>query len=283
MTECALVYAYRNGWGGNQYTQFEARQIAINGGTNFIKTKYIDRGQDTVYLHKFNVNPVNSSNRYVNQYMSNIQAPQSESSLIYSAYKGIGKLDSSFVFYIPVYENMPKSTSLPTSESNKDYVGDDISVDNGNDNSNGEEEKLQVSNIIAAIGYKKNDNYLSGIALGTNVADIISKIKSYNASVEVKNNSGINVTSGVIGTGYQIKISALDTVSLTTIIYGDTSGDGKINALDLLQIQKNILGTSTLSQAKKIAADVSHDNKVNALDLLKVQKNILGSGTIAQN
>ena len=54
------------------------------------------------------------------------------------------------------------------------------------------------------------------------------------------------------------------------------SGDGKVNALDLLQMQKSILGQKSLNGSYSQAADVSGDGKVNALDLLQVQKNILG-------
>ena len=74
----------------------------------------------------------------------------------------------------------------------------------------------------------------------------------------------------------------METEVLEVIIKGDTSGDGVINALDLLQVQKNILGTYTLTGAYLEAADTSKDGVVNALDLLQVQKNILGTFEIEQ-
>ena len=52
--------------------------------------------------------------------------------------------------------------------------------------------------------------------------------------------------------------------------------------MDLLQVQKNILGTYTLTGAYLEAADTSKDGVVNALDLLQVQKNILGTFEIEQ-
>ena len=92
------------------------------------------------------------------------------------------------------------------------------------------------------------------------------------------------VFSGVVGTGYQIKITnSTETKTLTVLIYGDTSGDGEINALDLLQVQKNILGASSLSGVVKEAGDTSKDGTINALDLLQIQKDILGAGDIAQS
>ena len=43
--------------------------------------------------------------------------------------------------------------------------------------------------------------------------------------------------------------SGEETKTYTVILYGDVNGDGKINALDLLKIQKHILKTSPLKVA----------------------------------
>ena len=64
--------------------------------------------------------------------------------------------------------------------------------------------------------------------------------------------------------------------TFTAVVKGDPSGDGKVNALDLLQVQKTIIGEKKIDGAYYKAADVSRDGKVNALDLLQIQKNILG-------
>ena len=86
------------------------------------------------------------------------------------------------------------------------------------------------------------------------------------------------MSDGLIGTGYKITVKNANTnETLTVIVHGDTSGDGKINALDLAQVQKNILGTYKLSGAYNMAGDTSGDGKINALDLAQVQKNILGT------
>ena len=103
----------------------------------------------------------------------------------------------------------------------------------------------------------------------------------------------INVSCGIILTTticnslllQQLKVNiknSSETRTLTVVIYGDTSGDGVINALDLLQVQKNILGTYSLSGAYSSAGDTSKDGTINALDLLQVQKNILGTYNISQ-
>ena len=62
----------------------------------------------------------------------------------------------------------------------------------------------------------------------------------------------------------------------TIIVKGDPSGDGRVDTLDLLQIQKYILGQKKLDSAYLTAADTSGDGKVDTLDLLQIQKAILG-------
>jgi len=96
---------------------------AIVGGALWIKNHYIGYGQDTSYFKKWNViynyliEKGEISNPYANfthQYMSNIMAPSSEARTTYKSYYNTGILESKFTFYIPVFENMPEKTSLPT-------------------------------------------------------------------------------------------------------------------------------------------------------------------------
>ncbi len=94
-----LEYARAHGW--------SSVEASIRGGADFISANYIRRGQDTLYLQKFNVNPNGFYAPYTHQYMQNITAPTTEGASIKRLYEGAGALDSAFVFKIPVYENMP--------------------------------------------------------------------------------------------------------------------------------------------------------------------------------
>ena len=86
---------------------------AIVGGGIFIGTNYINRGQNTLYLEKFDVEPTNGL--YWHQYMANVAAAYSEGRNIYSTYKAMGLLDTSLTFIIPVFDNMPQEACpLPT-------------------------------------------------------------------------------------------------------------------------------------------------------------------------
>ena len=78
---------------------------SIVGGSMYIGSKYINIGQNTVYLEKFNVT---SKDRYTHQYMTNVEAAAEEAAKIKKAYQECGLLEKTpLVFSVPVYKNMP--------------------------------------------------------------------------------------------------------------------------------------------------------------------------------
>lgn len=78
---------------------------SIDGGISFIANNYIHKGQNNLYLQKFDVEATNGL--YSNQYMQNILAAQSEGTTLRNTYININAMSSSHTFIIPVYENMP--------------------------------------------------------------------------------------------------------------------------------------------------------------------------------
>lgn len=108
-----LKYAKEQGW-NNSY-------FSILGGADTISANYIKKGQDTLYLQKYNVNPNGSYSLYTHQYMQNISAPTTEAASIRKTYESAGSLDNSFVFKIPVYQNMPKE-ACPYPEASTNVV-----------------------------------------------------------------------------------------------------------------------------------------------------------------
>lgn len=261
---CGLKHAVANGW--------NSLYNAIYGGAKFISSGYISVGQYSAYLQKFNVVPDDKNTLYIHQYMTNIQAPSSEAKTAYNTYKELGLLDSAFSFFIPVYNNMDDSF----------YNESSGAVDTPN---TGETTNLDINTIITSSGFKYSSEYLTGVKDETNISNLINAIESIAGlgTVKIKNKDNTLVTDGLIGTGYKVEITTQnDSQTLVVIINGDTSGDGLINALDLLQVQKNILGTYTLSDVYKLAGDASDDGEINALDLLQIQKHILGTYKIEQ-
>ena len=100
---------------------------SINGGAGWIARGYINVGQDTVYLQKYNVAPSDPSQLYWHQYMTNVAGAFSEGQKLYNGYASIGMLAQPKVFYIPVYNNMPanpcyRPSGFPDSDSSLYYL-----------------------------------------------------------------------------------------------------------------------------------------------------------------
>jgi hypothetical protein len=87
------------------------------------------------------------------------------------------------------------------------------------------------------------------------------------------------------GTGMKvcITIGGIVKKEFTAVITGDVSGDGFINAIDLLLIKRSILGMTALTDAYAEAANIDRDanGSITAIDLLKLKRFVLGIDTIA--
>ena len=91
----------------NFYLPWNTRYKSIVGGAKYIANYFINVGQNTNYTQKFNV--VYKDKLYRNQYMTAVHGASSTASSVYNTYNKLGVLDSKFVFYIPVYNNMPSA------------------------------------------------------------------------------------------------------------------------------------------------------------------------------
>ncbi len=264
-TACGLDYAKEKGW-NSPYN-------AIVGAATALSKNYIAVGQYSNYLQKFNVVPNNASSRYTHQYMTNIKAPSSEASTAYNSYKDLGLVDLPFVFYIPVYNNM--NQSIPNTGSGVTTPSTPSAPTN-----------VAPGTVATSAGYRVVGSSISGVNPDSSVESIKANLESIggSGSVTILNNQGQAVNSGLIGTGFTVNINtSAGNASYTVIIYGDASGDGKINSLDLLKVQKHILGSAKLSGAYLYAGSMdSNSTNVTALNLLKIQKHILGSARISQ-
>ena len=79
------------------------------GGAYTIKTSFIDRYQNTIYLQKFNVDSRAADRNFWGQYMQNVAGSLTESRTLFGAFASSGVLDGPCSFVIPVYEGMPKN------------------------------------------------------------------------------------------------------------------------------------------------------------------------------
>ena len=107
---------------------WNTKEIAIRGGAIFIGTSYINMGQDTVYLQKFDVNNEKKQELFWHQYMTNVLAPYSEAKSIYNGYVNSGLINLPVNFVIPIYNNMPQIPQQSPGVSSNDYITDNTKV-----------------------------------------------------------------------------------------------------------------------------------------------------------
>ena len=80
---------------------------SLYGGSYTIKTSFIDRYQNTIYLQKFNVDSRAGDRNFWGQYMQNVAGSLTESRTLFSALASTDVLDGPCNFLIPVYAKMP--------------------------------------------------------------------------------------------------------------------------------------------------------------------------------
>ena len=261
----ASVTTYNRPW--------NSKEKAIMGGVNYIVGAYVNNGQNTLYYQKFNVAPDAFYPTYTHQYMTNIRAASSEAYSTYKSYRDNDLLGNSYEFLIPVYNNMPNDNEviLPDDEDKEEEIVTTPEID--------------VNTGVVGADFKIDGDVISNISFNTNVDVINSKLSSVNANLKVTSylDRYGNKASGNVGTGDTLVITnGSTTKSYKVVIYGDNNGDGKVSILDLLRVQKDILGSSSLSTYDKKASDTNRDGKIDVVDLLRVQKQLLGNNVIEQ-
>lgn len=128
-----LQYA-KDGKGASEQTKskylipWNTKEKAITGGGIFIGSSYINVGQNTIYLQKFDVNDERGEDLFWHQYMTNVLAPYSESKSIYQGYAKTDILSTPMTFIIPVYENMPEIPVQSPAIDPNDYNDDNTKV-----------------------------------------------------------------------------------------------------------------------------------------------------------
>ena len=108
------------------------RYKAIKGGALFYAEGYVNSGQDTLYLKKFNVCADSKNAIGTHQYMTNIQGAESEAMIMKQGYSSLA--DGTIVFKIPVFEDMPSSACPKTGTTgNNNNLLDSLKVTAGSE------------------------------------------------------------------------------------------------------------------------------------------------------
>lgn len=147
--------------------------------------------------------------------------------------------------------------------------------------------KLQEEEII----FNETLNVEQGVISGWNLENLnVSKIKEQINTIytiEIYNHTGEKLTDEQrTGTGSIIRLvdeNGIIKMEYKIVIYGDVSGDGKINSMDLLVLQRHILEIEKLKGIFMQAGNINKNGKnPSSLDSLIIQRHILGLKEIEQ-
>lgn len=117
---------------------------------------------------------------------------------------------------------------------------------------------------------KPSGNYLTGVSPSTSVS-------AMNSAGYTIYSGSTKVTSGLVGTGMTAVSSS---ATVTIVVTGDVSGDGKITITDVVKLQKSVVGSGSLSGAYAKAADINGDGKVTITDVVQAAQVTVGQRTI---
>ena len=117
---------------------------------------------------------------------------------------------------------------------------------------------------------KPSGNYLTGVSPSTSVS-------AMNSAGYTIYSGSTKVTSGLVGTGMTAVSSS---ATVTIVVTGDVSGDGKITITDVVKLQKYVVGSDSLSGAYAKAADINGDGKVTITDVVQAAQVTVGQRTI---
>lgn len=253
---------------------------SIVGGAQYLGASYISVGQNTLYTQKFNV--TNKNSLFSHQYMTNIQSPATECLTSYNAYRNNNLLNSSMLFEIPVYSNMPsQAVSKP--------------ADSGNPNN--WLKSLSIAGYGLTPSYAVNNTTDYSLIVSDSVSQISVSATPVNGNARVSGAGTVSLAQGtnVINIVVTAQSGATRTYKLTVVRgtatntpstptagskRGDLNGDGKITALDIVKLQRLIVGLDALNSDVLAIADINGDGRVTALDIVKLQRHIVGLETI---
>jgi len=239
---------------------------SIVGGSIFLGTGYITKGQDTLYLQKFDM--VDGGNGlYYHQYMTCVFGQANEAISLKNAYSQ-DILNSAMEFKIPVYNNMPdKLCPKPTSSGDNNNYLKSLSV-------SGTSISPKFDKFTASYTAKVNAE-VSSVTVNANPLGKSAKV-SGKGKVSLKTGENtIKLTctaaSGVKRT-YTIKITRK--AASQTLQQGDVNGDKYLTVVDALLMLRYNAGKTQLDPAQLKRADMNGDGKVDVIDALTLLKKI---------
>lgn len=282
-------------------------EASIQSGAELIGKNYVLVGQDTNYYQKFNT--INNNSLYINQYMTNVRVLPSESYNTYTTYYKYGKLDSNFVFKIPVYTNMPSSTSLSIS-GNGDNSLKSLTVSSCNLNpafdsgitsytcnvgSNVNSVKVTATSATTYSTVSGNGTY--SLKSGSTIIDIIvtaanGNIKTYKVTInktsatkgsgaDIISSIGLNNNNNVI-TGFRVGMDVSEIINdikskypSATVSFMNNDGKKITTGKIATGMTFNISNVDNQNYKVVIKGDTSGDGIISSIDYSRIRSYIL--------
>ncbi len=217
---------YLNGMKEAKSAGWTTHRAAISGGIQKLKTSYLDRYQNTLYLQKYNVDARSMKNgsciNFWGQYMQNFSAPYSEGRTIQKGMQA--NLDIKIRFCIPVYRGMPSTPrSDPGSMFSSENYSYSTAIDNPATASNSGSSPSEVSYTINID--TSPSLYFNGWAITTKgITDYYYSIDFNNSWKQLNGYTRADVYNAAVGAGYPASASDINSYEGTADLKGLTPG-----------------------------------------------------------
>ncbi|MBO5349426.1 MAG: dockerin type I repeat-containing protein [Clostridia bacterium] len=127
---------------------------------------------------------------------------------------------------------------------------------------------------------KVNQNEIFGLNIKENTAEKVKEKIETIYTIQMYDYTGQKLASeDYVGTGCKIRLvdeNNIIKMEYDVIVYGDVNGDGKINSIDLLVLQRHILEIEKLKGVFLKAGNINKNgNNPSSLDSLLIQRHIL--------
>lgn len=240
--------AFAQQYNDDYFLPWNVKWKAIAGGAIYVGRRYINVGQDTLYLQKFNVQ---GNNPYTHQYMTNVQAPSSEAKNLALAYGETAELG--IVFKIPVYDDMPEEASpLPTGTGGS----------------------ITMLSWLEVEGYTLTPTFnMSVTEYDLVLADSVTEIEVIADAADVK--------AGVMGDGFYVLSEGLNIVEVTVSAQNGNSTTYKINVVAPTGPSTYNGGNYTVSAGDNLFIDIQMQDVVQTV-LYGFDAGILATEALAQ-
>ncbi|MBR5767885.1 MAG: dockerin type I repeat-containing protein [Clostridia bacterium] len=121
--------------------------------------------------------------------------------------------------------------------------------------------------------------YLIGVKEQTDVSAVISNFETpeYVSVFDAEGN--VKSPTDTVGTGYTVRLMDGQNVmdSVTVVVLGDVSGDGRIATIDYQRVKGYVLGTFDLTGPYLVAGNVDRKNDIATIDYQRIKGHVLGT------